>query len=63
MFDLFAKLQREQRRLKNDKYRFLFDLPPDNNLVCFDCESSSFDVKKADILSFRIVYSTPFRIR
>ncbi|OUD16279.1 3'-5' exonuclease [Thioflexithrix psekupsensis] len=62
MFDLFAKLQREQRRLKNDKYRFLFEMPPDNNLVCFDCESSSFDVKKADILSIGAVFVENNRI-
>jgi DNA polymerase III subunit epsilon len=62
MFDLFAKLQREQRRLKNDKYRFLFDMPPDNNLVCFDCESSNFNVKKADILSIGAVFIEENRI-
>lgn len=55
MFDLFDKQQRERRRLKDEKFAFLFEPPTDNYLVCFDCESSGFDVKTADILSIGAV--------
>lgn len=55
MFDLFDKQLRDQRRLKDEKYAFLFQAPPDHCLVCFDCASSNLDVKKADILSIGAV--------
>ncbi len=55
MFDLFDKQQRDRRRLKDEKFAFLFEAPTDHCMVCFDCASSSLDVKKADLLSIGAV--------
>jgi DNA polymerase-3 subunit epsilon len=44
-----------RRRLKDERYAFLFDPPPEKELVCFDCETTSLEVKKAELLSIGAV--------
>jgi DNA polymerase-3 subunit epsilon len=54
---MFKTLQRwrNRRKLKFEKYAFLFAEPPNNELICFDCETTSLNPKKADILSIGAV--------
>lgn len=40
-----------RRRLGDERYAFLFDDPPDGELVSLDCETTGLDVRKAEILS------------
>lgn len=42
---------RNRKKLKLENYAFLFEEPPENEQVCFDCETTSLNTKKADILS------------
>lgn len=66
IFDTF-KRNRERRRLTDPRYGILFDEHPDE-LVSFDCETTSLDVKEAEIISIgavkirgnRILSSEPF---
>lgn len=44
-----------RRQLKQAQFAFLFEPPPDNELVCFDCETTSLHVKKAQLLSLGAV--------
>ena len=44
-----------RRRLKDERYAFLFDSPPEKELVCFDCETTGLEVKKAELLSIGAV--------
>jgi DNA polymerase-3 subunit epsilon len=54
---MFAKIRRNlnQKRLKDDRYNFLFDKPPDNEYICFDVESTGLDPKADDIISIAAV--------
>jgi DNA polymerase-3 subunit epsilon len=54
---MFKTLQRwrNRRNLKLENYAFLFAEPPDNELICFDCETTSLNPKTADILSIGAV--------
>ncbi|UQB43441.1 3'-5' exonuclease [Thiomicrospira microaerophila] len=42
-------------RLKNQEYQFLFDAPPDQDVVCFDCETSGLDPRKDSIVSLSAI--------
>ncbi|KHD10619.1 hypothetical protein PN36_24355 [Candidatus Thiomargarita nelsonii] len=44
-----------RRQLNAEKYAFLFDEAPDEDLICFDCETSHLNPKKAEILSIGAV--------
>ena len=44
-----------RRRLKDSQFSFLFETPPLEEWVCFDCETTSLDVKKAELLSIGAV--------
>lgn len=61
---MFASLKRRYNRgqLKDERYAFLFDEPPPNELVCFDCETTGLNPRKADILSIGAVIIQENRI-
>lgn len=40
-----------RKNLKNNDFSFLFDLPPGDEVVCFDCETTGLNPKKAELLS------------
>lgn len=40
-----------RKKLKDDNFSFLFDAPPNNEVVCFDCETTGLNPKKAELLS------------
>jgi DNA polymerase III subunit epsilon len=42
-------------RLKDPRYSFLFETAPEDEVVCFDCETSSLNPKKAQLLSIGAV--------
>lgn len=42
-------------RLKNPDFQFLFDAPPDQDVVCFDCETTGLDPKKDTIVSLSAI--------
>jgi DNA polymerase III subunit epsilon len=44
-----------RRRLKYEHYAFLFEAPPDDEWVCFDCETTGLNPKKAELLSIGAV--------
>lgn len=44
-----------QRRLKDPRYGFLFDEPVNDELVCFDCETSGLDLRNNELLSLAAV--------
>jgi len=44
-----------RRQLKYAQFAFLFEPPIDNEYVCFDCETTSLNVKKAQLLSLGAV--------
>ncbi len=44
-----------KKKLKDDKYLFLFDKPNKQEFVCFDCETTGLDVLKDDIISIGAV--------
>jgi DNA polymerase-3 subunit epsilon len=54
---MLKTLQKKHNRknLKFEEFAFLFDNPPDNELICFDCETTSLNPKKAEILSIGAV--------
>lgn len=54
MFKTLQKL-RNRNRLKLEKYAYLFAEPPDNEVICFDCETTNINPKKAEILSIGAV--------
>ena len=45
----------EKKRLKDKKFEYLFDTPPKNEYVCFDCETTGLSPKKDEILSIGAV--------
>jgi DNA polymerase-3 subunit epsilon len=44
-----------RKRLKDERYAFLFAEPPPNEFVCFDCETTGLETHKAEILSIGAV--------
>ena len=44
-----------RKNLKDNKYEFLFDETPNDEYVCFDCETTGLDPKKDDIVSIGAV--------
>ncbi len=50
---MFRKWQksRNRKKLKLENYAFLFGESAKNEQICFDCETTSLNTKKADILS------------
>jgi DNA polymerase-3 subunit epsilon len=61
---MISRLRRNYNRkhLKDERYAFLFDDPPAGELVCFDCETTGLNPKKADILSIGAVIIQENRI-
>ena len=53
MFERFWR-EYERRRLKDEKYQMLYQEHPDE-LVSFDCETTSLNVKEAEIISIGAV--------
>jgi DNA polymerase-3 subunit epsilon len=54
---MFKTLQRwhNRNKLKQEKYAYLFAEPPDNEVICFDCETTNINPKKAETLSIGAV--------
>ena len=46
---------RDQKRLTDEKYRYLFDQPRDDEYICFDVETTGLDPKVDDIISIGAV--------
>ena len=46
---------RDRRKIKDKQYHFLFADPPKGEVVCFDCETTGLNPKKAEILSIGAV--------
>lgn len=44
-----------KKKLKDDKYLYLFDKPNKEEFVCFDCETTGLNVLKDDIISIGAV--------
>lgn len=44
-----------RKQLKCETFAFLFEPPPQAEWVCFDCETTSLDLRKAEILSIGAV--------
>jgi len=44
-----------KKRLRDPQYAFLFEPPGDEELVCFDCETTGLNPRKDDILSIGAV--------
>lgn len=49
------RLNRQQKRLKDPAFQFLFETPPDDDLVCFDCETTGLNPKKDTLISLSAV--------
>ena len=54
MFSRF-KYRMNRKRLRDERYAFLFDDPPADEYVCFDCETTGINPRKAEILSIGAV--------
>jgi len=54
MFAKFMK-NRNRKKLNDEKYSYLFDIPPEGEYVCFDCETTGLDPKTDDIISIGAV--------
>lgn len=54
MFDRLRKAYAKSR-LKNQSYAFLFDEPPSDEWVAFDCETTGLNPKTAELLSIGAV--------
>lgn len=49
------KYRMNRKRLRDERYAFLFDEPPVDEYVCFDCETTGINPRKAEILSIGAV--------
>lgn len=49
------RLNRQQKRLKDSSFQFLFEPPLDDELVCFDCETTGLNPKKDHIISLSAI--------
>ncbi|MGF1526955.1 MAG: 3'-5' exonuclease [Candidatus Competibacterales bacterium] len=47
--------QRQRKRLRDESYAFLFDAPPKEEWVCFDCETTHLNPRRAELLSIGAV--------
>ena len=54
--------RRQQRRLKDPAYAFLFDPPPVDEYVVFDCETTGLDPRSAELLTIGAVRVVQNRI-
>ena len=54
---MLQKIRRHFNRkaLKDERYAFLFEFPPEGKYVCFDVETTGLDLKKDDIISIAAV--------
>ncbi|WP_456323498.1 3'-5' exonuclease [Hydrogenimonas sp.] len=61
---MFEKLKRKwlQKKLKEERYAFLFDIPPADEYVCLDTETTGLDIKKDSIISIGAVRIVKNRI-
>ena len=55
MFEIFFR-NLNRKKLKDEKYSFLFDKPIENEYVCLDCETSGLNPRKDEILSIGAVH-------
>ena len=55
MFEIFFR-NLNRKKLKDEKYSFLFDEPIENEYVCLDCETSGLNPRKDEILSIGAVH-------
>ena len=55
MFENFFR-NLNRKKLKDEKYSFLFDKPIENEYVCLDCETSGLNPRKDEILSIGAVH-------
>lgn len=46
---------RQKNRLRDPHFQFLFETPPDEDLVCFDCETTGLNPKKDQLISLSAV--------
>ena len=62
---MFEGLKRKwlRKRLKEERYAFLFDEPPPNEYVSLDTETTGLDTKKDDIISIGAVRIVKNRIK
>src|SRR5258707_712727 len=44
-----------QASLGDQSYRFLFETPPPDEVVAFDCETTGLDIRKDDIIAIAAV--------
>lgn len=54
MFNLI-KNHFNKKKLKDEKYLYLFDKPSNEEFICFDCETTGLDPKTDDIISIGAV--------
>lgn len=55
---MIQKIKRyfDQKNLKDERYRYLFDPVPIDEYVCFDVETTGLDTKSDDIISIACVH-------
>lgn len=54
---MFSKIKNHfnKKKLKEKKFKYLFDTPKENEYICFDCETTGLNPKKDDIISIGAV--------